>query len=134
MFEIKVITQFAAAHQLKLVQSKCENLHGHNWKVEVSVCGNRLNSAGVLIDFSVLKKYIKELVEQLDHRFLNELPMFESLPPSSEHIAEYIAKTLQSTLTPEDINVSHVTVWESDTACATYIIQHQRTARDTLYF
>ncbi|MEW5909771.1 MAG: 6-carboxytetrahydropterin synthase, partial [Thermodesulfobacteriota bacterium] len=77
MFELKVISHFAAAHQLKMVAKKCENLHGHNWKIEVCIAGERLNHAGVLIDFGIIKKHLREIVEKLDHRFLNDLEPFK---------------------------------------------------------
>lgn len=122
MYELKVITDFAAAHQLKMVAEKCENLHGHNWKIEVCVAGERLNNAGVLIDFGELKQYVSEIVERLDHKFLNELDYFhEDNPPSSENIARYIADSLKSMINNSDIKVARVTSWESENACATYI-------------
>lgn len=120
MFELKVLSDFSAAHQLVMVAKKCENLHGHNWRVEVCVKGDRLNEAGVLMDFGILKTYIKEIMETLDHRFLNELPCFESMPPSSENIAVYIADRLKTMITDPGVQVSRVTTWESDRACATY--------------
>ena len=95
MFELKIINHFAAAHQLTMVAKKCENLHGHNWKVEVCVKGDRLNNAGVLVDFGILKGYVKEIMGRLDHKFLNELPYFEAVAPSSENLALYIANSLQ---------------------------------------
>lgn len=123
MYELKVITDFAAAHQLKMVAEKCENLHGHNWKIEVCVAGERLNNAGVLIDFGELKQYVSEIVERLDHKFLNELDYFqEDNPPSSENIARYIADALQSMINNSDVKVARVTSWESENACATYIV------------
>lgn len=123
MYELKVITDFAAAHQLKMVAEKCENLHGHNWKIEVCVAGERLNNAGVLIDFGELKQSVSEIVERLDHKFLNELDYFqEDNPPSSENIARYIADALQSMINNSDVKVARVTSWESENACATYIV------------
>ncbi len=119
MFELKVVTGFAAAHQLKMVAEQCENLHGHNWKVEVCVAGEKLDPAGVLIDFGILKQYVRDIVKRLDHTFLNELDFFEG-NPSSEKIAAYIADTLQERL-GDGIRVSRVTTWESDNACATYL-------------
>ncbi len=82
MFELKVLSHFAAAHQLKMVAEKCENLHGHNWKVEVCVTGGKLNSAGVLIDFGELKTHIRDIMGILDHKFLNELDYFSDGNPS----------------------------------------------------
>ncbi|MCP4349874.1 MAG: 6-carboxytetrahydropterin synthase QueD [Desulfobacterales bacterium] len=121
MFELKIITDFAAAHQLKMVSEKCENLHGHNWKIEVCVAGESLNEAGVLIDFGELKSHVSEVISRLDHKYLNELDSFhDAYPPSSENIALYIAKELQMLIDNSSIRVASVTAWESDDACATY--------------
>ncbi len=124
MFELKVKTRFAGAHQLTMVGQKCENLHGHNWHVEVCVTGEKLNSAGVLADFGDIKKAVRQVVDgELDHKFLNELEMFKGLQPTSERIAVYIAKSVQALLSQvlgEDIKVSKVMAWESDDSCATY--------------
>ena len=122
MFELKVVTHFAAAHQLKMVSKKCENLHGHNWKVEVYITGKTLNSAGILIDFGQLKKHVSSIMEQLDHKFLNELKYFQEKNPSSEIISQYIAQTLQKAIDDPSIRVSRVATWESEDACATYIV------------
>ncbi|WDN89051.1 6-pyruvoyltetrahydropterin/6-carboxytetrahydropterin synthase [Desulfosarcina sp. BuS5] len=123
MFELKVITRFAAAHQLKMVTKQCENLHGHNWKIEVCVAGGTLNDAGVLIDFGELKKYIATIIDSLDHKFLNELEYFKDVNPSSENIALYIAHKLQAMINKHGVKVSSVTAWESDDACATFKYQ-----------
>ena len=121
MFELKVTSHFAAAHQLRMVAEKCENLHGHNWKVETCVSGEKLNSAGVLIDFGELKEHVSRIMETLDHKFLNELGFFDDGNPSSENIACYIAKELGRLIGDDQISVSRITVWESDNASATYI-------------
>jgi 6-pyruvoyltetrahydropterin/6-carboxytetrahydropterin synthase len=121
MYELKIITRFAAAHQLKMVAKKCENLHGHNWKIEVCLAGKALNSAGVLMDFGQLKEILSEIIERLDHKFLNELEYFnDSFPPSSENIAYYIANELKASINNPLVKVSSVTAWESENACATY--------------
>jgi len=120
MFELKIVKHFAAAHQLTMVAKKCENLHGHNWKVEVCVKGERLNAAGVLVDFGILKGYVKAIMQRLDHRFLNELPHFQKTAPSSENLAVYIAHSLQEMIQEPGVTVSRVTTWESEDACATY--------------
>jgi len=123
MYELKVVTHFAAAHQLKMVAKKCENLHGHNWKIEICIAGENLNEAGVLIDFGELKQHVSIIMAKLDHKFLNELDDFsDDYPPSSENIAHHIAKTLQSMVDSLDIKVTRVTAWESENACATYIV------------
>jgi 6-pyruvoyltetrahydropterin/6-carboxytetrahydropterin synthase len=125
MFELKIVTHFAAAHQLKMVAEKCENLHGHNWKIEVYVSGKNLNPAGVLIDFGELKQHLSEIIDGLDHKFLNELDYFrDNFPPSSENIARYIAEALQAEIKVPEVMVSRVTAWESENACATYILNH----------
>jgi len=125
MFELKIITNFAAAHQLKMVSAKCENLHGHNWKIEVYVAGKDLNAAGVLIDFGELKQHLSEITESLDHTFLNELNCFDDrCPPSSENIARYIAEALQAKIETPAVRVARVTAWESENACATYILNN----------
>ena len=120
MYELKIISRFAAAHQLAMVAEKCENLHGHNWKLEVCIKGSQLNNAGVLIDFGELKRHLSGIVDRLDHRFLNELDPFRGDNPSSERIARYVAESLQTAIDDDRITVSSVTAWESENACATY--------------
>jgi 6-pyruvoyltetrahydropterin/6-carboxytetrahydropterin synthase len=122
MFELKVITNFAAAHQLKMVGEKCENLHGHNWKIEVYLEGQDLKASGVLMDFGEIKRHVAEIVGRLDHKFLNETGMFDAnCPPSSENIARHIAVELQDAIGEPGVKVSRVSAWESENACATYI-------------
>ena len=120
MYELKVITDFSAAHQLKNFRGACENLHGHNWRIEVYVTSDTLNEAGVAIDFSVLKKHVNVVVGALDHKFLNDLEPFRNQNPSSENIAKYVAEQLSLSLQDPEIRVSRVTAWESENACATY--------------
>ncbi len=121
MFEIKVATHFAAAHQLKMIGEKCENLHGHNWKIEVRIKGEALNSAGVLLDFGEVKMHLSSIMEKLDHQFLNELDHFQANSPSSENIACFIAKELQVLINDASIKVASVTAWESENTSATFI-------------
>jgi len=122
MYELKVETDFAAAHQLTMVGEKCENLHGHNWKIEVVVAGETLDVGGVLMDFGIIKKHVRAIMETLDHKFLNELTFFsETTPPSSENIARYIAAAMQERLDHPGVQVARVSAWESKNACATYI-------------
>jgi 6-pyruvoyltetrahydropterin/6-carboxytetrahydropterin synthase len=122
MFELRVVTRFAAAHRLTMVGAKCENLHGHNWKIEVYVQGQGLDRGGVLVDFGIIKGHVRSLMETLDHKFLNELDYFQDgTPPSSENIARYVADGLAARLDIPGIRVSRVTAWESDDASATYL-------------
>ncbi len=121
MFELKIITRFAAAHQLKIESKKCENLHGHNWKIEVCVTGENLDDTGLLMDFGILKKYTAQVMEELDHKFLNELSAFnDQIPPSSENIAFYIGTRLKQICSVPGVRVSKVCAWESDDSCAIY--------------
>ncbi len=126
MFELKIKTHFAAAHKLKMVGEKCENLHGHNWNIEVYVAGEKLNPAGVLVDFGEIKKLVRNIIFELDHKYLNEIAAFSSVQPSSEQIAIHIAERLQIHLDEiasdeSPIRVSRVSAWESENACATFI-------------
>jgi 6-pyruvoyltetrahydropterin/6-carboxytetrahydropterin synthase len=121
MYELKVITRFAAAHRLTMVGAKCENMHGHNWKIEVVLQGDRLNSAGVLMDFGDVKALLRDIIARLDHQFLNELPMFVGGQPSSERIATFVADQLQQALDVPTVRVSRVSAWESEDACATWV-------------
>lgn len=122
MFELRVVTRFAAAHRLAMVGEKCENLHGHNWKIEVYVQGASLDEGGVLVDFGVIKGHVRDLMQSLDHKFLNELDFFQDgTPPSSENIARFVADQLTERITRPGIRVSRVTAWESEDAAATYL-------------
>jgi len=120
MYELKIITQFAAAHRLENFYGKCEGLHGHNWRVEVFLLGERLDEAGLLLDFGVVKARTRELLEEVDHKYLNELPAFQDQNPSSENLARHLFERLAAILNGERVQVSRVSVWESDTSCASY--------------
>jgi len=122
MYELKVVTKFAAAHQLTMVGAKCENMHGHNWKVEVYVSGETLDDGGVVRDFGEIKKHVAAIIAMLDHKYLNELEFFQHSQPSSENIAFFIATQLQQRIDGPTARVSRVTAWESDDAAATYIV------------
>lgn len=120
MYRLKISTSFASAHNLMNYQGECENLHGHNWKVEVSVEAKALDKAGLGIDFKILKSETNALLKTLDHKYLNELAPFRDISPSSENIARYVYSELSSRLNSDNIRVVCVTVWESDVACASY--------------
>ncbi len=120
MYELKIITHFAAAHQLRDFKGPCEHLHGHNWKIEVYIASDVLNEAGMVVDFAVIKEKTGAIIKEFDHRFLNDLEPFKDRNPSSENIAQYIAERLSSELNSSTIRVTRVTSWESDTASATY--------------
>jgi len=120
MYEVKIVTQFAAAHRLENFYGKCEALHGHNWKVEVLLVGNTLDGTGLLMDFGVAKARTKEVLEELDHKYLNELAAFQDRNPSSENLACYLYERLGAVLNCDGVKIYRVNVWESDTSCASY--------------
>jgi 6-pyruvoyltetrahydropterin/6-carboxytetrahydropterin synthase len=120
MYRLMIRTSFAAAHCLKHYQGDCENLHGHNWKVEVAVIARELDKAGLGIDFKILKADTKDFLKTLDHKYLNELPPFMDTSPSSENIARYLYQELGNRFNNDNIKVDMVTVWESDFAGASF--------------
>lgn len=120
MYRLKIITSFAAAHCLINYQGDCENLHGHNWKVEVIVTASELDKAGLGIDFKVLKHETNAFLKTLDHKYLNELSPFINASPSSENLARYIYGELSQKLNSNSVKVETITVWESDFASASY--------------
>ncbi|MFH1752617.1 MAG: 6-carboxytetrahydropterin synthase QueD [Candidatus Omnitrophota bacterium] len=116
MYEVVVKSDFSSAHKLREYKGKCENLHGHNWLVEAAVSSKTLNKNGLLVDFRILKEKLKDILEELDHTNLNELDDFKKKNPTSENIAKYIFDSLKE----EGVSPQRVSVWESDTSCATY--------------
>jgi 6-pyruvoyltetrahydropterin/6-carboxytetrahydropterin synthase len=120
MYEVKIVTQFAAAHRLENFYGKCEALHGHNWKVEVFLVGNNLDHTGLLMDFGVVKARTNQVLEELDHKYLNELAAFQDRNPSSENLACYLYERLGAILNRDGVKIRRVNVWESDTSCASY--------------
>jgi 6-pyruvoyltetrahydropterin/6-carboxytetrahydropterin synthase len=121
MYELKVVTKFAAAHNLRNFRGKCESLHGHNWKVEVVIRGKDLDETGVVLDFAEIKAATREVLSELDHRYLNEVPFFTTHNPSSENIARYLFQRISERLNDPGVMVTKVSAWESEDACATYL-------------
>ncbi len=119
MFEVRVEHTFAAAHALRDYHGSCENLHGHNFRVEIAVEGERLDRAGMLVDFLELKRQINAAVMRLDHQNLNEVAPFDKLNPSAENIAQYLHEEIGKGL-PASVHVYEVRVWETNEASATY--------------
>jgi 6-pyruvoyltetrahydropterin/6-carboxytetrahydropterin synthase len=120
MFEVSVTHTFAAAHALRHYKGKCENLHGHNYRVEVTVSGEQVDAlTGMLVDFVDLKRAMRQAVDRLDHVNLNETPPFDTLNPSAENIAEYLCRSIQAEL-PRSAFVARVKVWETDNCAAVY--------------
>jgi 6-pyruvoyltetrahydropterin/6-carboxytetrahydropterin synthase len=118
MFELKIKDHIAAAHFLRGYEGMCKNLHGHTWQVEVALQAKDLDKIGMVVDFVVLKKKLKEFLSQLDHVCLNDLPYFKQANPTTEHLAQYIYHEFSKQIIP--LIVSKVTVWESDNASVAY--------------
>lgn len=120
MYRLMVESGFAAAHQLRGYEGKCEGLHGHNWRVQMMVKTEVLDPIGLGIDFKVLKCILQEVLSHLDHKFINELEPFVSRNPSSENLSCYIFEEASKRLQEETVDVEWVRVWESNTAFAQY--------------
>ena len=124
MFEISVEETFAAGHALRGYRGKCEKVHGHNYRVQVRVAGEKLDSAGLLMDFVDLKQLLRAVIERLDHEFLNDVPPFDALNPSAENMAKYfydeISQALAASQPDSPVRLSSVKIWETDTSTATY--------------
>lgn len=121
MFEISVDYSFAAGHALRGYKGKCEHVHGHNYKVRVTVAGEKLNPTGLLMDFIDLRGAVKALAERIDHRFMNDIPPFDEINPSAENLAKYFSDGLDPQVREHGISLRSVTVWETDTTSATFI-------------
>ncbi len=119
-YTLRVLTDFASAHTLRGYPGACSRMHGHNWKVEVEVETRTLDSLGMGVDFKVIKRSAKEIVAQLDHRYLNDISPFDDMNPTAENIAAYLYHGLSSRLNDERVEVRTVTLWETDRACVRY--------------
>lgn len=123
MHKIQITVYFSAAHFLRGYKGKCENLHGHNWKVEVMVSRPSLDSLGMIMDFGDLKKEVEGMLEKLDHRNVNDLDYFSAGKghnPSSENIARYVFRELKKEIARRNCKLEEVRVWETENSCALY--------------
>ena len=113
---------FSSAHQLRGYKGKCENLHGHNYRVEIYARGCELDNIGLLVDFVELKAAADELVQYLDHRNINELPPFDELQPSAETLAKYILEHVAERVDDDRVEIYKVRCFETPTSVATYTV------------
>jgi 6-pyruvoyltetrahydropterin/6-carboxytetrahydropterin synthase len=123
MYEVTVEDSFAAGHYLRNYKGRCENPHGHNYKVRVTLRGAELDKAGLLLDFKDLKEVMKHVIDRLDHQMLNEIDPFTALNPSAENLAKYFydeASARLKSLTTGRVAVRDVTIWETDSTTARY--------------
>lgn len=121
MYEVTVEETFAAGHALRGYKGKCENVHGHNYRVQVTVEGAELDATGLLVDFVELKRVMRDVIARLDHQFINDLEPFTVINPSAENMARYFYEHIANNLKPETpLRISQVKLWETDTSSATY--------------
>jgi 6-pyruvoyltetrahydropterin/6-carboxytetrahydropterin synthase len=122
MFEVSVEETFAAGHALRNYRGKCENVHGHNYRVRVTLEGPQLDAIGLLCDFTHLKRVIREVIGRLDHQFMNDLEPFKSVNPSAENVAKYFYDEVSGMLPelPPGARITDVVLWETDTSRAEY--------------
>lgn len=121
MFELVVNGAFEAAHRLVDYPGKCNRLHGHSWTVELSVVGNKLNKIGMVADFKTLKTLLMEVLDDMDHQYLNELSQFKEINPTAENLAQYIYNTLkQKEIFDSTVKLNYVKVWESPKSAVIY--------------
>lgn len=123
MFEITVEGDFSSGHYLRNYRGKCENPHGHNYKVSVTLAGTTLDEAGLLLDFKLLKQVMRPVIDRIDHQMLNELEPFTTVNPTAENLAQYFYQQTNRQLaemTAGRVHVKDCTIWETDTTSATY--------------
>jgi 6-pyruvoyltetrahydropterin/6-carboxytetrahydropterin synthase len=122
MFEVSVEETFSSGHALRGYKGKCENPHGHNYRVQVTLEGPQLDHIGLLVDFTHLKEVIRTVVKRIDHQFLNDLEPFTTVNPSAENMAKYFYDQVSDKLTnlPPGARIRDVVVWETDTSMAKY--------------
>jgi 6-pyruvoyltetrahydropterin/6-carboxytetrahydropterin synthase len=121
MFEVSVEEVFPAGHSLRNYRGKCENVHGHNYRVRVTVQGSALDENGLLVDFAEVKKLVRAVKDRLDHQFLNDLTPFDKINPSAENIAKYFYDEIGGKLTTSNgARISQIKIWETDITYATY--------------
>jgi 6-pyruvoyltetrahydropterin/6-carboxytetrahydropterin synthase len=122
MFEVAVEQSFASAHALRNYKGRCENVHGHNWKVRVVIEGEKLDATGMLVDFLDVKSFMGEILDRIDHQFLNEIPPFDVVNPSAENIAEYFYRQMTGKFAeaPVAVRIREVKIWETEIQSATY--------------
>ena len=119
-YTLKILADFASAHTLRDYPGDCSRMHGHNWKLEVEVTATALNEFGMGMDFKTIKTATRKLAKTLDHRYLNDIPPFDTVNPTAENIAQYFYQNLSKILNIDTAKISGVTLWETDRACVRY--------------
>jgi len=125
-FEVMIERNFSSAHQLRGYQGKCENLHGHNYRIEIYARGRELDNIGLLVDFVELKAAADDVVQYLDHQNINELSPFDKVQPSAENLAKYILERVGAKITDERVQIYKVRCFETPTSVATYELSSEQ--------
>jgi 6-pyruvoyltetrahydropterin/6-carboxytetrahydropterin synthase len=122
MFQVSVEETFSSGHALRGYKGKCENLHGHNYRVQITLEGPQLDNIGLLVDFTHLKEVMRGVIKRLDHQFINDLEPFTTVNPSAENMAKYFYDEVSAKLKdlPPGAKVTDVIIWETDTSMAKY--------------
>ena len=119
-YTLKVVSDFASAHSLRDYAGDCRKLHGHNWKLEVEATATELDKLGMAIDFKTLKRLVRQVTDELDHGYLNEIAPFDTINPTAENMAAHIFRRLGEALDDPRVRISAVTLWETERACVRY--------------
>ena len=122
IYTLTTFVEFSSAHVLNGHEGPCKRMHGHNWKVEVEISGDKLDNIGMVIDFKKIRHMTNEVVDELDHRFLNDLTAFKKVNPTAENIAEYIHIELTKLINNDKIVVKSIKLWETDKSAVTYTV------------
>jgi len=120
MYEVSVSRTFAAAHSLREYQGQCEGLHGHNWQVEIVAGAMELDEQGMVVDFTMLKRVLDAALNEFDHHYINEIPPFDQLNPSSENLSRVIFDKVARQISGDRVRVLECRVWESEKTCSVY--------------
>ncbi len=120
MYKLNVTTHFSSAHKLNGYEGACKNLHGHNWKVRLGIKCYKVDDIGMTIDYGIVKKILNEIVNELDHQYLNDLPYFTKNNPTSENIAKYLYNQVKGEINSEYCKIAELEIWESDKTSMVY--------------
>lgn len=120
MYQLSIETKISAAHFLRGYEGPCNRLHGHNWKIKVTVAGSELNEVGMVIDFQVLKTITRQVADSFEHQNLNEVPPFDRLNPTAENMAHYFFTEIAKLL-PKKVTLESVIIWENETNQVEYL-------------
>ena len=120
MYTLTTMVEFSSAHTLVGHSGPCKKMHGHNWRVEVEITGEKLDKIGMVVDFKEIRKATNLVVDELDHEFLNNLEPFSEDNPTAENIARYIFTKLSEEFSNKNVKVNSIKLWETDKSAVSY--------------